>query len=92
VKDYGSYAEVEAITKQIAAPVVSGGGNGSKVAKPVVKSGGKPPQKQQPRLAEPETPDIPRVPFGRGPKDKSVRETQNPRDRHQNPRDKRGRR
>ncbi len=92
VKDYGAYAEVEAITKQMAAPVVSGGGNGSKVAKPVVKSGGKPPQKPQPGLAEPETPDVPRVPFGRGPKDKSVREAQNPRDRHQNPRDKRGRR
>jgi TPP-dependent pyruvate/acetoin dehydrogenase alpha subunit len=92
VKDYGAYAEVEAITKQMAAPVVSGGGNGSKVAKPVVKSGGKLPQKPQPGLAEPETPDVPRVPFGRGPKDKSVREAQNPRDRHQNPRDKRGRR
>ena len=92
VKDYGSYAEVEAITKQIAAPVISSGGNGSKVAKPVVKSGSKPAPKPQPRLAEPETPDVPRVPFGRGPKDKSVRETQNPRDRHQNPRDKRGRR
>jgi hypothetical protein len=92
VKDYGSYVEVEAVTKQMAAPVVGGGGNGSKVAKPVVKSGGKPAQKPQPRVAEPETPDVPRVPFGRGPKDKSVREAQNPRDRHQNPRDKRGRR
>jgi TPP-dependent pyruvate/acetoin dehydrogenase alpha subunit len=92
VKDYGSYVEVEAVTKQMAAPAVSGGGNGSKAAKPVVKSGGRPAQKPQPRVAEPEIPDVPRVPFGRGPKDKSVREAQNPRDRHQNPRDKRGRR
>ena len=92
VKDYGSYAEVEAITKQVVAPSAGSGGNGSKVAKPVVKSGGKPHQPPQPRLAEPEVPDVPRVPFGRGPKDKSVREAQNPRDRHQNPRDKRGRR
>jgi TPP-dependent pyruvate/acetoin dehydrogenase alpha subunit len=92
VKDYGAFAEVEAITKQTPAPIVSRGGNGSKIAKPIVKHVGKPPQKQSVRVMEPETPEVPRVPFGRGPKDKSVRETQNPRDRHQNPRDKRGRR
>ena len=92
VKDYGAFAGVEAVTKQIAAPIASGGGNGSKIAKPVVKHVGKPPQKHPVRVMEPETPEVPRVPFGRGPKDKSVRETQNPRDRHQNPRDKRGRR
>src|SRR3984885_3176121 len=92
VKDYGAFAEVEGIKKQIAGPIVSSGGNGSKITKPVVKSGGKhPQQKPQVRTPEPETPEVPRVPFGRGPKDKSVRETPNPRDRHQNPRDKRGR-
>jgi hypothetical protein len=100
VKDYGAFLEVEAIRKEIAAPAVNApagnaGGNGAKISKPIVKSGGKPPQQKPPlRPIEPEAPEVPRVPFGRGPKDKSVRESQNPRDRHanQNPRDKRGRR
>jgi TPP-dependent pyruvate/acetoin dehydrogenase alpha subunit len=104
LKDYGAFAEVEAIRKEIAAsavnalavntPSVGAGGNGAKVSKPIVKSGGKPQQKPPVRPVEPEAPEVPRVPFGRGPKDKSVREAQNPRDRHanQNPRDKRGRR
>ncbi len=99
LKDYGAFAEVEAIRKEIAAPAVNApavnpGGNGAKVAKPIVKSGGKPQQKPPVRPVETEAPEVPRVPFGRGPKDKSVREAQNPRDRHanQNPRDKRGRR
>jgi TPP-dependent pyruvate/acetoin dehydrogenase alpha subunit len=99
VKDYGAFAEVEAIRKEIAAsPVIAhagnAGGNGAKVSKPIVKSGGKPQPKPPVRAVEPEVPEVPRVPFGRGPKDKSVREAQNPRDRHahQNPRDKRGRR
>lgn len=93
VKDYGAFTKGQADTKQIAAPGMSGGGNGSQIAKPVVvKHAGKPQQKTPVRVMEPETPAVPRVPFGRGPKDKSVREVQNPRDRHQNPRDKRGRR
>jgi TPP-dependent pyruvate/acetoin dehydrogenase alpha subunit len=100
VKDYGAFLEVEAIRKEIAAPALNApagnaGGNGAKISKPIVKSGGKPPQQKPPlRPIEPEAPEVPRVPFGRGPKDKSVRESQNPRDRHanQNPRDKRGRR
>lgn len=99
VKDYGAFAEVEAIRKEIAAPAVNApagnaGGNGAKFSKPIVKSGGKPQQQPPMRPVEPEAPEVPRVPFGRGPKDKSVREAQNPRDRHanQNPRDKRGRR
>jgi TPP-dependent pyruvate/acetoin dehydrogenase alpha subunit len=99
VKDYGAFAEVEAIRKEMAVPAViapagNAGGNGSKVSKPVVKSGGKQQLKPQVREIEPEVPEVPRVPFGRGPKDKSLREAQNPRDRraHQNPRDKRGRR
>ncbi len=99
VKDYGAFAEVEAIRNEIAAPAVNtragnAGGNGAKVSQPIAKSAGKPQQKPPLRPVEPEAPEVPRVPFGRGPKDKSVREAQNPRDRHthQNPRDKRGRR
>jgi TPP-dependent pyruvate/acetoin dehydrogenase alpha subunit len=99
VKDYGAFAEVEAMRKEIAAPAVitdagNAGGNGAKISKPVVKTGGKPQPRPPERSVEPEVPEVPRVPFGRGPKDKSVREAQNPRDRraHQNPRDKRGRR
>ncbi|MGB8541214.1 MAG: thiamine pyrophosphate-dependent dehydrogenase E1 component subunit alpha [Candidatus Acidiferrales bacterium] len=99
VKDYGAFAEVEAIREEIAAPAViapagNAGGNGAKVSKPIVKPGGKPQPKPPVRAVEPEVPEVPRVPFGRGPKDKSVREAQNPRERHghQNPRDKRGRR
>ena len=99
VQDYGAFAEVEAMRKEIPAPAVhappgNAGGNGAKVSKPIVKSGGKPQQQPPMRPVEPEAPEVPRVPFGRGPKDKSVREAQNPRDRHanQNPRDKRGRR
>jgi TPP-dependent pyruvate/acetoin dehydrogenase alpha subunit len=99
VKDYGAFAEVEAMRKEIAAPAVitdagNAGGNGAKISKPIVKTGGKPQPRPPVRSVEPEVPEVPRVPFGRGPKDKSVREAQNPRDRraHQNPRDKRGRR
>ncbi len=99
VKDYGAFAEVETIRKEIAAPAVitpvgNAGGNGAKVSEPIVKAGGPPQPKPPVRAVEPEAPEVPRVPFGRGPKDKSVREAQNPRDRraHQNPRDKRGRR
>jgi hypothetical protein len=99
VKDYGAFAEVEAIRKEIAVPAViapagNAGGNGAKISKPIVKSGGKPQPKPPVRAIEPEVPEVPRVPFGRGPKDKSLREAQNPRERHghQNPRDKRGRR
>jgi len=100
VKDYGAFLAGEATRKEIAAPAVNApagnaGGNGAKISKPIVKSGGKAPQQKPPlRPIEPEAPEVPRVPFGRGPKDKSVRESQNPRDRHanQNPRDKRGRR
>ncbi len=98
VKDYGAFAELEAIRKEMAAPTTAmagnAGGNGAKVSKPIVKSGGKPQTKPPVRAVEPQVPEVPRVPFGRGPKDKSVREAQNPRERHahQNPRDKRGRR
>ncbi len=90
LKDFGSFAEVEMIPKQSAA---AGGGNGAKTSKRIVAAApAKAAAKQPVRLQEPEEPSVPRVPFGRGPKDKSVRQAQNPRDRHQNSRDKQGRR
>jgi TPP-dependent pyruvate/acetoin dehydrogenase alpha subunit len=89
VKDFGAFAEVEPVAKQIAAPTK---GNGAKAPKQIVAVPAKAAAKQPVRAQEPEEPSAPRVPFGRGPKDKSVRQTQNPRDRHQNSRDKQGRR
>jgi TPP-dependent pyruvate/acetoin dehydrogenase alpha subunit len=90
LKDFGSFAEVEAIAKQ---PAAAGGGNGAKTSKRFVAAApAKAAAKQPARVPEPEEPGVPRVPFGRGPKDKSVRQAQNPRDRQQNSRDKQGRR
>jgi TPP-dependent pyruvate/acetoin dehydrogenase alpha subunit len=89
VKDFGAFAEVEPVAKQIAAPTK---GNGAKAPKQIVAVPAKAAAKQPVRAQEPEEPSAPRVPFGRGPKDKSVRQTQNPRDRQQNSRDKQGRR
>jgi len=89
LKDFGAFAEVATLAKQPAAP---GGGNGAKTPKRVLAAPAKLAAKQPVPAQEPEEPSLPRVPFGRGPKDKSVRQAQNPRDRHQNSRDKQGRR
>jgi len=84
VEGYGDIDKVAAGVKQAAA--ASSGGNGSKSSKPPgkppVRDTSKPPAKASVKTADLE-PAVPRVPFGRGPKDKAFRRA---------PQDKAGRR